>query len=535
MASHIDAQLQGYPPAHGRNAYSTARDERGHKMRSVWRRDGDVDRVNGAPIHEQYIIRIISNPAKNGWRFDDAGRDRVDALTGKNLGDDQEIAAIARRTATNSEDVVTEWVGSQIYDAARLLEWYRANRDKTAAFFPSAPGLTGRKWFFKNEERPPRALPAPQFSLQPVVARPTKRAVVSLAAFPGARFLSASDAELRLWSEKDGVWTSQATALTTKLMNFAVLQEGSVALNFSDLGRIDVWRWTDKGWRTRIVMDNDVDASVISPVYQDGKIKADTLAIGTIDKTKARYPPSVRILRWEGAIVHEEANLNHEGDKDAEFVSALVAFPDGRIASAATSIHVWRKNTIGNKWRVAIFGRDLGKVDALAVLPHGRLAAAYDDGIVRVWRQDKGEWKLETTIDEHEYAVSSLAVLPDGRLVTGSYDKTARVWEERYDAASDKQLWREWLIVRQNPVAGGNEGITALAALPDGRFVTGAADGIVNVHRIPASGPTQVGVEAIGCAACGNAASFAEPDSQRAFCDAACQRAFREGQMTVSI
>jgi WD40 repeat protein len=62
-----------------------------------------------------------------------------------------------------------------------------------------------------------------------------------------------------------------------------------------------------------------------------------------------------------------------------------------------------------------------GLVNALAVLPEGRLASGSLDGAVRVWDLAAGTAHV---LKGHTDRVNALAVLPDGSLASGSNDYT---------------------------------------------------------------------------------------------------------------
>src|SRR5262249_7779985 len=66
-----------------------------------------------------------------------------------------------------------------------------------------------------------------------------------------------------------------------------------------------------------------------------------------------------------------------------------------------------------------------GGVDALAVLPDGRVVSVSGDKTVRIWDERTGQ---ETLLGTHESTVTALAVLPDGRVVSGSFDQTLQIW-----------------------------------------------------------------------------------------------------------
>ena len=73
------------------------------------------------------------------------------------------------------------------------------------------------------------------------------------------------------------------------------------------------------------------------------------------------------------------------------------------------------------------------------------------------------------TLEGHTYGVSSLAALPDGKLVSGSYDNTIRVWDVSCGTC---------LLT----LAGAsNDAVTALAVLPDGKLASGSQRGKVRL------------------------------------------------------
>jgi WD40 repeat protein len=106
---------------------------------------------------------------------------------------------------------------------------------------------------------------------------------------------------------------------------------------------------------------------------------------------------------------------------------------------------------------------------AVALAPDGgRLAAAGDDSVVRVWRTDDLA-VAPLLLRGHTDTVTALAFSPDGRLLaSASDDATARVWD---------------LSRPEDPaVLGGEAGVTALAFAPDGALLaTGAGDGAVQL------------------------------------------------------
>ena len=84
---------------------------------------------------------------------------------------------------------------------------------------------------------------------------------------------------------------------------------------------------------------------------------------------------------------------------------------------------------------------------------------------------------LNVVISGHTSVVRSLAALPDGRLLSGSGDNTLKVWDKRVlsvrgGAAADTCA---------ATLVGHADGVVALAVLPNRRVVSGSADGTVRM------------------------------------------------------
>jgi WD domain, G-beta repeat/APAF-1 helical domain len=67
-------------------------------------------------------------------------------------------------------------------------------------------------------------------------------------------------------------------------------------------------------------------------------------------------------------------------------------------------------------------------------------------------------------LEGHTYGVNALCVLPDGRLASGSHDGTIRLWDVTAGAETAR-------------LEGQTYGVNALCVLPDGRLAAGSGDG----------------------------------------------------------
>lgn len=143
-------------------------------------------------------------------------------------------------------------------------------------------------------------------------------------------------------------------------------------------------------------------------------------------------------------------------------VRALAISRDGETAlsgSFDSSAIVW--SLTGGTAQQVLRGHETA-VNATAVLPDGRLVTGGEDGRVLIWRVGRPE--PDAVLEGHKGPVAALAVSPDGRLLgSASWDGTARLWPLPGGAPR---------------VLGEGEGqVNAIAFLPDGAVVTGAADG----------------------------------------------------------
>jgi WD40 repeat protein len=138
-------------------------------------------------------------------------------------------------------------------------------------------------------------------------------------------------------------------------------------------------------------------------------------------------------------------------------VNALCVLPDGRLASGSMdkTIRLWEVERSAETGRLDVHS-DI--VSALCVLPDGRLAcSSSQDTTIRLWDVETG---AETAILKgHSECVLALCVLPDGRLASGSQDSTIRLW--------DIETGTETAILE-----GHSGPVKALRVLPDGRLAS---------------------------------------------------------------
>ena len=106
-------------------------------------------------------------------------------------------------------------------------------------------------------------------------------------------------------------------------------------------------------------------------------------------------------------------------------------------------------------------------------------------------RQDRAE---TARLEGHTDWVEALALLPDGRLASGSEDKTIRLWDVKTGAETARL---EGHTAEVNPLLFPRGGrVTALALLPDGRLASGSEDQTIRLWDVktgdrdcPARGP----------------------------------------------
>jgi len=107
-------------------------------------------------------------------------------------------------------------------------------------------------------------------------------------------------------------------------------------------------------------------------------------------------------------------------------ITALAAFPDGRVASASFD-HVMKIWDVKSNSCIKTVELD-ASVHALATLPDGRLAyAPNEDNVVQVW--DTSLEKQVGKLIGHVKDVRTFAIVDGHTIASGSDDQTVRVWD----------------------------------------------------------------------------------------------------------
>jgi cytochrome c len=143
-------------------------------------------------------------------------------------------------------------------------------------------------------------------------------------------------------------------------------------------------------------------------------------------------------------------------------VNAVALLPDGRIVSGGGDgkIAIWRK---GETAPERVLEGHAAPVVSLAVSPDGTmLASASWDRTIRLWPLDNGAPRV---LEDHQQNVNGGVFTPDGKaLVSAAYDLTLRIWP--LDGGAPR------VVTVPTP-------LNAVAINGDGEIIAGGADGRV--------------------------------------------------------
>jgi WD40 repeat protein len=184
----------------------------------------------------------------------------------------------------------------------------------------------------------------------------------------------------------------------------------------------------------------------------------------SVDHTAPTFLAAVRRQVILPAILTQRPSLTPPGAEIARLeghrdsVQALVVLPDGRLASGSRTgiIRLW--DPARGAEAVRLEGH-ISSVRAQAVLPDGRLASGAMDSTIRLWDSASGAETARLEVPKGGVLELAVPVLRDGRLASGGFDKTLRLW----DPASGAAIARLEVDVA----------VTCLAALPNGSLVAG--------------------------------------------------------------
>ena len=143
-------------------------------------------------------------------------------------------------------------------------------------------------------------------------------------------------------------------------------------------------------------------------------------------------------------------------------VNAVALLPDGRVVTGGEDgkIAIWR---LGEPKPRTVLEGHTAPIVSLAVAPGGAtLASASWDRTIRLWPLASG---APRTLDGHSQNVNGVAFMPSGKaLVSAGYDLTLRIWPLPDGVPT--------IVTLPSP-------LNAVAVAPDGEIVAGSADGRV--------------------------------------------------------
>ena len=283
--------------------------------------------------------------------------------------------------------------------------------------------------------------------------------ITALAALPDGRLASCSrDKTIRLWDVTSGVEIGRLEGHCKSITALAALPDGRLASGSHD-NTIRLWDVTSGVEIARLVgHSKSITALAALP---DGR-----LASGSHDNT---------IRLWDVESGVEFARFKGDGGS----VNALAFLPDDRLASAPNKDTI-RLLDLARGAESAYLKGYGSRVTSLAVLSADngcglRLASGAVGGHIRVWDVESGAVRV---LKGHTDSVEALTVLPDGRLASASHDHTIRLW----DVASRCETGR---------LKGHGSWVTALVILPatdvqGWRLASGSRDNTIRLWDVSA-------------------------------------------------
>lgn len=290
----------------------------------------------------------------------------------------------------------------------------------------------------------------PDARLPPVRLERHATAVSQLTTLPDGRLVSTSARTIVVWNEIDSAAAVATASQSCGTLSLAVLSDGRIAAAFTD-GSIRLW--TKPGGhdaaRTGTLIGRHWGAEMtnLSVTADDGLLSG--TREGELHLWYVGEPQRVQRL-----------SLATSG------LRAAVVLPGDTVA-VATFDHDIRLHRIGdNVENHAVLACD-SDATALTALGDGNLAAAYEDGSVRVW--DVRRRHVRQRLQFRGGAALVLATLPDRRLAVAE-NNNIFVW----DLATG----------RHTQTLPGSDTIRALAAMPDGWLVSAQGDNTIRFWNL---------------------------------------------------
>jgi len=305
----------------------------------------------------------------------------------------------------------------------------------------------------------------------PVLRAPSAD-VESLAALADGRLVTGyRDGELQILDPAcGGAVVASGIRHAIAVVNPAVLPDGrrvAVATSFGPIQRIEVWdtHTTPPTRRMSVASESGVRALV---VLSDGR-----LAFGCASGR-------IRLVDT-GTVCDAPTPMSHTAA-----VTALVVFRDGTLASGSddATVRVWN---VGSATCMAVLTGHSDRIAALAVLASGHLASASNDRTVRLW--DAATWTCYAVLSTNYRCV--MVALPDGRLACSDPTSAIHVWDTHRclpscdGNAATGQRSVAGHCVSKVELKGHTDSVTTMALLPDGRLVSGGADGVIHMWCLP--------------------------------------------------
>lgn len=189
------------------------------------------------------------------------------------------------------------------------------------------------------------------------------------------------------------------------------------------------------------------------------------------DPTMVGFLNAARDQLLRPALLTEFSSLTPPGAETARLeghtrrINALCVLPDGRLASGSGdyTIRLW---DVKIAVETAVLGRHSDGVNALCLLPNGQLASCSTDKTIRLWDLETGT--ESGSLEGHSDAVNALCVVADGRLASGSSDGTVRLWDVNAGAESAC-------------LEGHSGEVNALCVVADGRLASSGSDGTIRL------------------------------------------------------